>query len=767
MNELFSQGGKGSTGILTNKQAVARHFGVKQSEVIYFSVGAILSGYKVIYDKETQRAYSLPIDIPVGATATSLTSSGLLVHSEGTVDLGAYALSRRELNTPPGSLALGTTLTTKNDVVVEDGVQYAWAGALPKVVPASSTIDSTGGVSPTTWVAQGSTAIDEELASPIGYSLIGEVDSFASLRVLVPTAAGQRVKLRSWYNNTLSGGGDFIAVAGDLTDDGGITARVNSSFSWQRLHENRITPEMFGCIGDGITDDAANLNKFFAAASANKIIGEIRSKIYDCRSVITIPAYASIECYGLPTIRRNLAVNYTSDFLSVLTGATVRGLYIEGNRLDTQAPAEVVLVRIGNGVILDHCTIAGNSGYGVVGNAVNGVEITKCKLQNFAKGAIAFFGDNTSASSNVLVKDIFAVQLGAGAVYIGNYTYSKVDNVRASGTHIGAPGNRTYVNTSTTGAVTHSSGLDFTGVKPGMWLVLPGGSEHMVTAVSSATNMTVSPVPPSNGTFRALVGTGDMIGVQECVNVDIVNCVLENGVTYGTGGGTMTGSSNACIYCTWENNYIRNFGKNGINLGQSGGDVVSCTITGNTLVSCGNGGKGTGPSQLLPWFDTCGIALSQVNAGKLINIDVSNNNVITWGGDLGDGECWFGMSGCSEGSVTCHGNTQSGYADGYVRGDIIKVLLTGYGTGAAATSFVSNGESIQIVIQTGTSPSASPYFSVRKVIRTRTQPMITAQIITTSGNMSHCWGMQFSTASLWQVGRNTMPSGIDTYYVKS
>lgn len=595
----------------------------------------------------------------------------------------------------------------------------------------------------------------------------GTVNSYAELKTTVPAAAGMVVKLLGWVSGSRYGGGDFVSVAGDYVDDGGIIARVNSSFSWQRLHENRITPEMFGCIGDGVTDDAANLNKFFAATSANKIIGEIRSKIYDCRSAITIPAYASVECYGLPTIRRNLAVNYTSDFLAIQTGATVRGLYVEGNRVDTQAPAEVVLVRIGNGVILDHCTFAGNSGYGVVGNSVNGVEITKCKVQNFAKGAIAFFGDNTSASSNVLVKDIFATQLGAGAVYIGNYTYSKIDNVRASGTHIGAPGNRAYVNTSTTGTVTHSSGPDFTGVKPGMWLVLPGGSEHMVTAVSSATNITVSPVPPSNGTFRALVGTGDMIGVQECVNVNIVNCVLENGVTYGTGGGTMTGSSNACLYCTWENNYIRNFGKNGINVGQSGGDVVSCTITGNTLVNCGNGGKGTGPSQLLPWFDTCGIALSQVNAGKLINIDVSNNNVITWGGDLSDGECWFGMSGCSEGSVTCHGNTQSGYVDGYVRGDILKVILTGYGTGASATSFVSTGEAVQISIQSGTSPSASPYFSVRKVIRTRNAPLITAQIVTTTGTMSHCWGMQSSTASLWQVGRNTTPSGIDSYYVKA
>ena len=93
MNEMFSQGGKGSTGILTNKQAIARKFGVKQSEVVYFSVGVDLGGYKVIYDKETQRAYSLPADIAPGTTAISL-SAAVLVHSAGSVDLGELAVSR-------------------------------------------------------------------------------------------------------------------------------------------------------------------------------------------------------------------------------------------------------------------------------------------------------------------------------------------------------------------------------------------------------------------------------------------------------------------------------------------------------------------------------------------------------------------------------------------------------------------------------------------------------------------------------------------------
>ena len=110
MNEMFSQGGKGSTGILTNKQAIARKFGVKQNEVVYFSVGVDLGGYKVIYDKSTQRAYSLPADIGSGVTAVSLNSAGVLVHSAGNVDLGALAVTREEYVTLPSSFDSGFTI---------------------------------------------------------------------------------------------------------------------------------------------------------------------------------------------------------------------------------------------------------------------------------------------------------------------------------------------------------------------------------------------------------------------------------------------------------------------------------------------------------------------------------------------------------------------------------------------------------------------------------------------------------------------------------
>lgn len=172
MNELFSQGGKGSTGILTNKQAIARKFGVKQNEVVYFSVGVDLGGYKVIYDKETQRAYSLPADIAPGTIAISLSAAAVLVHSKGSVDLGALAVIREEYVTLPGSFTTGVTINSKNELIVNTDVKYRWDGAVPKVVPPGSTPSSTGGVGPGAWLVVGVVGLEHRLASWEGSSLV-------------------------------------------------------------------------------------------------------------------------------------------------------------------------------------------------------------------------------------------------------------------------------------------------------------------------------------------------------------------------------------------------------------------------------------------------------------------------------------------------------------------------------------------------------------------------------------------------------------------
>lgn len=159
MNEMFSQGGKGSTGILTNKQAIARKFGVKQNEVVYFAVGVDLGGYKVIYDKITQRAYSLPV-LPVGTTAVSLSEQAVLVHSVGTVDLGELGKSRGEYTILPSTFTTGSLVNTKNEVLIYQGTGYTYLGPLPvTVAPGSSPIGDDN------WAAITDTFLKEELIS--------------------------------------------------------------------------------------------------------------------------------------------------------------------------------------------------------------------------------------------------------------------------------------------------------------------------------------------------------------------------------------------------------------------------------------------------------------------------------------------------------------------------------------------------------------------------------------------------------------------------
>lgn len=206
MNEMFSQGGKGSTGILTNKQAIARKFGVKQNEVVYFAVGVDLGGYKVIYDKETQRAYSLPADIAPGTTAVSLNSAGVLVHSVGNVDLGALAVTREEYITLPGSFTKGGVVNTKNELLVHTDGAYRWDGALPKTVEINSTPIpyGVGG-----WIGVGAIPLRKDLASPTGANLIGfqQADSGFVPRTI-------QDKLREFVSVK-----EFGAKGDNLTDD--------------------------------------------------------------------------------------------------------------------------------------------------------------------------------------------------------------------------------------------------------------------------------------------------------------------------------------------------------------------------------------------------------------------------------------------------------------------------------------------------------------------------------------------------------------------
>lgn len=100
-------------------------------------------------------------------------------------------------------------------------------------------------------IASGDHNLRSDLKGITGFDLIGQVNSFATLRTVVPDVANQRILLASYYAGGRTGGGEFIArstigLSTVPADDGGVIALVNSSWYWERVDQDSVTVEGFG-----------------------------------------------------------------------------------------------------------------------------------------------------------------------------------------------------------------------------------------------------------------------------------------------------------------------------------------------------------------------------------------------------------------------------------------------------------------------------------------------------------------------------------------
>ncbi|AHZ60301.1 putative tailspike protein [Dickeya phage phiDP23.1] len=223
MNPQFSQP-KGSVGKETNKDSIARKFGCKKSDVLYAKVGAVLTGYKVIYDNVTQRSYALPSNLPTGATITSLTD-GILVHNTGTIDLGALAVLRGEFITVGGTFTVGGTLGVKNELMTHDDGKYRWGGTFPKIVPSGSSPETSGGISPTTWIKIYDPSLRENLVSQSGAGIVGSIDG--NVQNDLSTLKTNTTKLNNHADLVI----DDYLFAGEITYDNAIQRVLAASLS--------------------------------------------------------------------------------------------------------------------------------------------------------------------------------------------------------------------------------------------------------------------------------------------------------------------------------------------------------------------------------------------------------------------------------------------------------------------------------------------------------------------------------------------------------
>lgn len=126
--------------------------------------------------------------------------------------------------------------------------------------------DSVGNPVSATPIEGSATALELDLQDIDGMSILGRVDSIATLRTIAPRQDKRFVSVQSWSagwaatSKAPMGGGFFEYLANDTTtpDDGGITIVGLNGARWRRMISlNDVTVEHFGAMVDGVTDDAA------------------------------------------------------------------------------------------------------------------------------------------------------------------------------------------------------------------------------------------------------------------------------------------------------------------------------------------------------------------------------------------------------------------------------------------------------------------------------------------------------------------------------
>ena len=146
-----------------------------------------------------------------------------------------------------------------------DGAYYSWGGSLPKTIPASSTPDSTGGVSAGAWRQLGDITLRDSLYGPDGFKYIGWACSVSELSTLTGASTGDRVLVKSYYSGGTVGGGIFEYDASKAAvNDGAIVFN-----GWVRKPINGVySTHDAGIVGDGSDVISVATSRLNAIASA-------------------------------------------------------------------------------------------------------------------------------------------------------------------------------------------------------------------------------------------------------------------------------------------------------------------------------------------------------------------------------------------------------------------------------------------------------------------------------------------------------------------
>ncbi|HCG3094388.1 TPA: hypothetical protein NJT57_002950 [Klebsiella pneumoniae] len=197
-------------------------------------------------------------------------------------DIQAENLTKTLKNTI--SFETGGILETSLDRINDGTYLYYWTGTYPIVVPAGSTVESTGGIGLGFWACDTDLPFRQTLSSGDGFLLVGQVDTFELLRLIEPKSDKQSILVRRHNTATTVGGGEFYYDASDTTtEDNSCTVVVTASGArWKRKNVGaKIYLEWAGALS--IEESDAGQDEAFENCLKAAALGS--STGYPCRVI--------------------------------------------------------------------------------------------------------------------------------------------------------------------------------------------------------------------------------------------------------------------------------------------------------------------------------------------------------------------------------------------------------------------------------------------------------------------------------------------------
>lgn len=350
MNELFAQGGKGSTGILTNIQAIARACDVAELEVILSTdTVSLLDGKKVVFDASAEKIWALPT-IPAGSNIISV-NGDKLIYNPGSVVVSLLPVSSEALDSfkaalsqPGGSTLVGTILPMAGAVAralsskVSDSISVKDFGAVGDGVT-----DDTAAIQASIQAAKITAYIGKGVFVPAGTYIVSGVvldcgirlhgegkscsifrpktDGAVCLHATVEMAMVERIEFRSWEGKT--------SLSTGISIEAHLVTISDCAFTF--LKHGIITPS-----GAGAGELIIRHNRFAASDYGAAMLGGnintlfLQNTFNDCN----IGLFSTDEAA-------------TGELTKITEGITLNGdrFYACGNAAADQAAIEVIDTR--------------------------------------------------------------------------------------------------------------------------------------------------------------------------------------------------------------------------------------------------------------------------------------------------------------------------------------------------------------------------------------------------------------------------------------